>query len=666
MKFSEIIQVGELQSLCDSFTAITGMVTAILDLNGNILVASGWQDVCTKFHRVNPATAARCRESDTALAGQLGNGQAYNVYKCKNGLVDVAVPIIIGGEHVGNFFTGQFFFEKPDEDFFSRQADEFGFDRDSYFGALDKAPIFSEDKVRVVMEFFTRLARLVGEMGLANMKQLQSNIELRNSQRLLKAVIDTVPMRVFWKDRDLRYLGCNPAFSFDAGKAGPDDVVGEDDYQMAWAKQADMYREDDRSVIESNTPKLFYDEPITTQDGRMSWVRTSKVPLKNQENEIVGILGIFEDITERKQAEDTFRKLFEDSSDAIFLIDSAGVFVECNQAALNILKMTKGQLLLQPPAKISPEFQPDGRRSSEAAVEMIGLAYSNGLQRFDWTCINNDGGEFIVEVSYMPIAVKGQTMLHATWRDITERKHVEKRLRDMNERLERSNTELESFAYVAAHDLREPLRNVTTFSSLLERRLGDRLGGEEREFLQIVKDAAFRMDALVGDLLGLSQVGRAEMGMEVVSVTDVVDQALQSLQARISESQANVIIETSLPNVIGNRNELYQVFLNLIANAIKYSGNDASVLIRIRCADDGKIWHFQVQDNGIGIEAGCGYEERIFKLFQRLHQRDEYGGGTGVGLAICRKAVERHGGRIWVESEGQGKGSTFHVTLPKA
>ena len=153
MKLSELIPVHELQALCDSFTTLTGAVTAVLDLEGNILVATGWQDVCTKFHRVNGKTALRCQESDTALAGQLKNGERYNVYKCKNGLVDVAVPLIIGGEHLGNFFTGQFFFEQPDITYFIHQANEFGFDRDDYLNALAKAPIFSEEKVRAMMEF---------------------------------------------------------------------------------------------------------------------------------------------------------------------------------------------------------------------------------------------------------------------------------------------------------------------------------------------------------------------------------------------------------------------------------------------------------------------------------------------------------------------------------
>jgi PAS domain S-box-containing protein len=308
MKFAEVIPVSELQALCESFSSLTGAVTAVLDLEGNVLVAAGWQDICTQFHRKHASTALRCLESDTALAGQLQSGEKYNVYRCKNGLVDVAVPIVIGGEHVGNFFTGQFFFKEPDRAHFEQQAEEFSFDKARYMRALGKVPVFSEDEVRLMMDFFTRLAQLIGEMGLARANKEAANRELRESRHLLQTIIDTAPIRVFWKDRDLRYLGCNPAFAADAGKRGPDEVVGQDDSQMAWADQAEAYRQDDRNVIESGVAKPSYDEPITTSDGRTTWIRTAKVPLRNQDNEIIGVLGTYDDITARHQAEEDLRR----------------------------------------------------------------------------------------------------------------------------------------------------------------------------------------------------------------------------------------------------------------------------------------------------------------------------------------------------------------------
>lgn len=192
MKFVDLVDIEELRGLCEGFTTLTGAVTAILDIEGNILVATGWQPICTHFHRIQPWTAARCRESDTILASALRQGEAYKVYRCKNGLVDVAVPIMIGGEHVANFFTGQFFFEPPDKDFFIRQAKDFGFGQQAYLAALAKVPVFSEAHVREIMEFLTRLAQVMGEMGLAKLRLREANaaLEIREAEYRHQAATD--------------------------------------------------------------------------------------------------------------------------------------------------------------------------------------------------------------------------------------------------------------------------------------------------------------------------------------------------------------------------------------------------------------------------------------------------------------------------------------------
>ena len=189
MKFSELVDIDALRQLCESFTNITGAVTALLDLEGNILIATGWQDICTRFHRVHEETARRCVESDTVLAGQLKKGERYNIYKCKNGLVDVAVPIIIRDEHVANFFTGQFFLGAPDKAYFIRQANRFGFEQHAYLSALKRVPVFSEGTIKSMMRFFTQLAQLIGEMGLARKDLETANLELRDHHERLEELV---------------------------------------------------------------------------------------------------------------------------------------------------------------------------------------------------------------------------------------------------------------------------------------------------------------------------------------------------------------------------------------------------------------------------------------------------------------------------------------------
>jgi signal transduction histidine kinase/ActR/RegA family two-component response regulator len=189
MKFADLVDIDELRSLCESFTTLTGAVTAILDLDGAILVATGWQRICTRFHRVNPQTASRCRESDTVLAGRLHRGETYTVYRCRNGLVDVAVPIHVSGEYVANFFTGQFFLEPPDTAYFRRQAEEFGFDERAYLDALAEAPIFTEQQVRAMMDFLTRLTQVIGEMGVSRLQLQEANQELRQHREHLEELV---------------------------------------------------------------------------------------------------------------------------------------------------------------------------------------------------------------------------------------------------------------------------------------------------------------------------------------------------------------------------------------------------------------------------------------------------------------------------------------------
>jgi ligand-binding sensor protein len=176
LSLSELIDTNELQGLCNSFTNFTGAAMAILDLQGNILATAGWHEICTRFHRVNPVTAARCMESDTMLASQMKKGARYSIYKCKNGLVDVALPITIDGRHVANFFTGQFFLDTPDKQYFARQAEEFGFDKGAYMDAVDRVPFFSDDFIKIIVDFLSCLTCLLGELGLANQRLARAGL----------------------------------------------------------------------------------------------------------------------------------------------------------------------------------------------------------------------------------------------------------------------------------------------------------------------------------------------------------------------------------------------------------------------------------------------------------------------------------------------------------
>jgi len=199
MELSTLTNIEHLQRLCRSFSDMYGVTTAILNLEGDILVAAGWKAACTEFHRMNPVTAARCRESDTTLASNLSAGQEYNVYRCRNGLVDVAVPIKIRGQHIANLFTGQFFFDPPDHEEFRHQAREVGFDEALYLHAIDDVPVFTEQKIKLMMRFLRQLAELIGELGQANLQLKQQKAEIE--KQALHDALTGLPNRYYLTEK---------------------------------------------------------------------------------------------------------------------------------------------------------------------------------------------------------------------------------------------------------------------------------------------------------------------------------------------------------------------------------------------------------------------------------------------------------------------------------
>jgi signal transduction histidine kinase len=245
-------------------------------------------------------------------------------------------------------------------------------------------------------------------------------------------------------------------------------------------------------------------------------------------------------------------------------------------------------------------------------------------------------------------------------REIDERLEAERELRDKTEALARSNADLEQFAYVASHDLQEPLRMVSSYVQLFEKRFAGQVDEQADKYIRYAVEGAKRMQSLIAGLLEYSRVGRLDEPFGAVDTNAALDQALSNLRSAIEESHARVT-RGPLPTITGNAGRIAQVFQNLIGNALKFRHPDQPATVHVSAVPKGTEWVFSVEDNGIGIDSQ--YLDRIFVIFQRLHTRAEYP-GTGIGLSICKKVVERHGGRIWVESR-VGEGSRFHFTLPR-
>jgi len=371
-----------------------------------------------------------------------------------------------------------------------------------------------------------------------------------------------------------------------------------------------------------------------------------------------------------RQSEATFRKLFEDSSNAILLIDEMGLFVECNQAALDLLKMTREQFLFQPTKLISPEFQPDGRRSSEVAPEMIALAYSKGLHQFDWTCVNAEGREFIVEVSLMPITVNGQTMLHSTWQDITERKQAEKERLKLEIQL-RQAQKMESVGRLAggvAHDFNNMLGVILGHAELGLRRLEpDHTVCND---LKQIKESAERSADLTRQLLAFAR--KQTVSPKVIDLNKAITNLLTMLQRLIGEDIQlgwQSTPEQCLLNI--DPSQIDQLLTNLCVNARDAIENTGRITIETSIcsfdADDcaanpeavpGEFVLLVISDDGKGMD-----QEVLAHIFEPFYTTKKQGKGTGLGLSTVYGIVKQNNGFINIYSEPD-KGTTFSVHLP--
>lgn len=305
---------------------------------------------------------------------------------------------------------------------------------------------------------------------------------------------------------------------------------------------------------------------------------------------------------------------------------------------------------------------PGDRQRLMASVEAAVAGAGDGRVVEDVRILRPDGGERVGQ--FRAELARDQTgqpvRMDVTIQDITERKVLEHKLDALVLELRRSNEELEQFAYVASHDLRQPLRTVRSYMTLIEEAIDDKLEGDTREFMDFIRDGVRRMDALITDLLTYSRVGRSSTDAPV-DMGRAADLAIMDLQGEIDEAGALVSVPSRMPVVLGDSGEMARLFQNLIGNALKYRSRERAAAVSVSYQDRGGQWEFTVADNGIGIPPE--HAERVFGIFQRLHARDEYE-GTGIGLAICRKVVERQGGRIWFTPASAG-GTELHFTLPK-
>ncbi|KPL68295.1 hypothetical protein SZ64_09270 [Erythrobacter sp. SG61-1L] len=360
-----------------------------------------------------------------------------------------------------------------------------------------------------------------------------------------------------------------------------------------------------------------------------------------------------------REAEAQTARVIDVMPEAILVTDRKGNITRVNERAKEIFGYEPAELLGQPVELLIPERfhegHPEKRKAYAARPEIRPMGAGRDLY-----ARRKDGSEVPVEVALAPLGAKGgNSRIVVSVADITRRKAGQDMLRETNEKLARSNQELMQFAYVASHDLQEPLRMVDSYMGLIERRYKGKLDADADEFIGFAVDGARRMKRLINDLLTYSRVSNRPLKVKSIDLRAELEGVLALFQPQIEETGATVEIGP-LPRIEGDPGQIERLFTNLIGNALKFR-SDRRPHIRIEAQQHGKLWEFIIADNGIGIDPE--FNEKVFEIFSRLHSREQYE-GTGIGLAACKRIVELHGGLIWVEAGPDG-GSVFRFTLPE-
>ncbi len=421
------------------------------------------------------------------------------------------------------------------------------------------------------------------------------------------------------------------------------------------------------SHLQTNAVDLMIEQGLTvrdqqrvlavSRDGRRTLLHVNAALTYAEGGEVRGMITVFRDLTGqaeaealRQQAQERFRRVVEASPNGILLVDAQGQIALANRRAEELFGWEPGtlagvnlSLLVPQPARAEHPGRMAGVFAGRQARAMGAGRDVQGLRR--------DGALVPLEIGLSPIEMPEGEFMLATLIDITERKRRDDELR-------RSNADLEQFAYIASHDLQEPLRMVASYTELLAERYKGQLDVRADKYIFYAVDGAKRMQRLVADLLAFSRVGSQGKPLRRVEAGEVLAEVQRVLGPRIREAGAE-IHAGELPAVWADEDQLFQLLQNLVGNALKFRSSEAP-RIRISAVREGDEWRFAVADNGIGIEPQ--YSERIFQMFQRLHERGRYE-GSGIGLSIVKRILERHGGRIWLES-ALGQGSTFYFTLP--
>ena len=503
-----------------------------------------------------------------------------------------------------------------------------------------------------------------------NKVRLVAEKKLGESTKMLQLVMDSIPQFIFWKDINSTYLGCNQNFLKTIGHNNIENLIGKTDYDMPWAKEeADMYRADDRMVMDTDTAKYNIYETSQTADGTTIHIETNKVPLHDKDGNVMGILCAYTDITDRKrveavlaESEEKFRRIVELSPFGIILntLDN-GSFIDVNPAFLHFTGYSEEEIKSLSYWDLTPD------EYEEQEKEQLNLLNSTGhYGPYEKEYIHKNGHRFHVLLEGLLMNnLSGEPYIFSMIQDITDRKDFENELIAAKNVAEKANMAKSEFLSSMSHELRTPLNAILGFAQLIELDTSKNPDGKASMNIKEILTAGYHLLDLINEVLDLARIESNELKMDIeyIETTDIMNHCIK-LTSQLAESKNILLIDETenceQNSVFADSTRFKQILINLISNAIKYNRENGKVTIRCN-NDDSSFLHFDIIDTGIGIQKNkIG---KLFKSFERLGAEKSGIDGTGIGLVITKKLVEHMGGSIGVESK-EDKGSRFWFTLP--
>ncbi len=648
-RFSDLVDVPLLQQVFKSFYAVTGIPVSIIDIDGMILSGIGWQDICTRFHRVCPETECRCRESDSYIAAHLDKG-VFVGYKCLNGLMDYAAPIIIEEQHLATVFHGQFLHEAPDLEFFRNQAQAYGFDETAYLEALHQVPVIPADQVGSIMEFFSQLAVFLAKTGLERKRQLESVRQRIREQEEQLNLIRKISDNAFWDwNLETGEVYVSPCWiemlEYTPGEIEP--------HLSTWDK---LLHPDDKAAVfmavgehlEGRTEKYEVECRQMTKSGEWKWMMAhGHIVARNEQGQPVRMTGINLDITDRKkneaalrQSEQKFLKAFQCNPDLMAISTlKEGRYIEVNDAFVAITGYHRHEILGHTSEELGIWAVPEERDNLIRKIQEYG-----SIKEFELKLRLKSGEIRTFCLSGEIIEIDGKQHLLNTSQDITERRQMELEMK----RLDRLNLVGEMAASIG-HEIRNPLTAVRGYLQFLQENEDYQ---QELEYFDLMIEELDRANSIISEFLALAKNRMLEL--KPGNLNAIITKLWPLIQAKaMSHDQFIKLDLGEIPDFLLDKKEIPQLIINLINNSLEAMQSGGEVAVRTCWEGENVV--LTVQDQGHGIDP-----DLLDKLGTPFFSTKEQ--GTGLGLAVCYRIATRHKAKIDIDTSSSG--TTFFVRFP--